>query len=201
LALAALVAAVFAYHAQAKAADELAKQVGIQSDQLKDQREANSKQAQVVDAQLREMQQRERIIERQQADLVTLTPSSTTVMLQQDMQLPPDADVFEALVFNGSHRPIRNVACRIELTPGESPRESDFVGLSVRAPGGHRLSDPAEGSEARLIRAEETWGFVFQHEFKRYTDARITLRFNDDARLHWQIDHDMSLTKLDTRDW
>jgi hypothetical protein len=28
----------------------------------------------------------------------------------------------------------------------------------------------------------------------------LTLRFTDDAGLHWQIDHDLHLRKLDNRD-
>ena len=30
--------------------------------------------------------------------------------------------------------------------------------------------------------------------------AHITARFTDDARLYWQIDHDLHLEKLDSRD-
>jgi hypothetical protein len=29
----------------------------------------------------------------------------------------------------------------------------------------------------------------------------MTLRFTGDAGLHWQIDHDLHLEKLDNRDW
>src|SRR5436305_2840676 len=74
IALLALIAATAAYFKQAGAAKKLAEQVDLQRDQLKDQQEANRKQADVVDAQLREMQQRAEAIERQQADEVTLTP-------------------------------------------------------------------------------------------------------------------------------
>jgi hypothetical protein len=35
---------------------------------------------------------------------------------------------------------------------------------------------------------------------KQHPEARMTVRFTDDADLHWQIDQDLHLKPLDNRD-
>jgi hypothetical protein len=200
-ALGALIAAGLAYALQDGASRKLAEQVSLQHEQLKDQQRANHLQAKVLEAQLRQIQQRAEGYERQQADAITLTPSSSAVVLQQGMRLPPDATVYEALVLNGSPRPIRNATCHIKLASGAgSTYKADFVSRYVETADGRRLREQDEGSQVVLARAGETWAFNFQHEFRGYSDARMTLRFTDDAGLHWQIDHDLHLQKLDNRD-
>src|SRR5258706_10143334 len=75
-ALGALVAAILAYFKQADAARKLAEQVRLQSDALADQRQANAKQAEVLEAELAGLRQRAEALAWQQADAVTLEPSS-----------------------------------------------------------------------------------------------------------------------------
>jgi hypothetical protein len=50
------------------------------------------------------------------------------------------------------------------------------------------------------MRASETGALLFPVGADLNRDARVTMRFTDDAGLHWQIDHDMHLEKLDNRD-
>jgi hypothetical protein len=202
-------AAWLAYRKQADAASKLAEQVDLQRDQLKDQQEANRKQAQVMDAQLREMQQRAEAYERQQADAITLSPQrwGSRVPGLREGQGP---SVHMARVTNQWHRPIRNVVCRIQPAPGDPMHEACLVGQVVRlspspVAAGHvpteRIGDVAEDTKMDLVRPDAAVVFVFMYEIAQYLDARMTLRFTDDAGLHWQIDHDQHLEKLDSRDW
>ena len=53
-----------------------------------------------------------------------------------------------------------------------------------------------------LIRAGQRYGFVFEiRSNKVLIGDGIAVRFTDDAGLHWQIDHEQHLKKLDKRDW
>jgi hypothetical protein len=70
----ALIAAAFAYSKQAEAVGQQGTLLDLQRKQLADQQAANRKQAEAMDAQMREMQQRAESFERQQADAITLTP-------------------------------------------------------------------------------------------------------------------------------
>jgi hypothetical protein len=235
VALGALVAAAFAYRKQADAARDLSRQVGLQSDQLKDQQEAtrqqaeavsqlaeqariqreqlkdqqeaNAKQAQVLDAQLREIQQRAEAIERQQASAITLARRHW--ILPIGVREEGGSPVHMAVVENGSGRPIRNVVCRIRPTgPDDLLHEAYSVGRMVNRPPGaflrrdeqfDRFEDEAQGTKLSLIRAGERGAFVFIYEIANYAGLMV-LRFTDDAGLHWQIDHDLHLENLDSRD-
>ena len=201
LALAALIAAVLAYFKQADAARDLARQANLQGEQLEDQRQANAKQAEVLDAQLREFQQRERIIERQQADNIELKQSTLTSL---GGARPRGERSYQAEVINRSPRPIMEVTCRIEPAAGEGLQEAwsvSHVGEGgMQAPGFLMPGGQVQGSGLRFMRSGETWVFTFRPDAARYPNARITLRFTDDAGLHWQITPNLHLEKLDNRD-
>lgn len=138
LALGALVAAVVAYLEQRKAGRHLAEQVRLQGDALAGQREATialadqakaqrkaleiqqeaaRAQGKVLEAELRELNQRAAAVERQQAEAVVFAPKQA---------IAPDDTSGEvngklahmAVVRNGSQRPIRNVTCRLSPLPG-----------------------------------------------------------------------------------
>jgi hypothetical protein len=208
IALLALIAAIAAYRKQADAARDVSRQVNLQSQQLEDQRQANAKQAQVLDAQLREMQQRAEAIERQQADATRLTPTWWSGQVP-GIRAKPGPNVHMARVENRWHRPITNVVCRILPAPGDAMRVAALVGRMLKSdpppgppPGlGPRwvLVDQAEDTTVALVRPGEGAGFVFIYEAGQYPDARMTVRFTDDAGLHWQINHDEHLEKLDNR--
>lgn len=209
VALAALIAAVAAYRKQADAARGLSRQVKLQADQLEDQRSANAKQMQVLDAQLREMQQRAESIERQQAD-------ATRLMLRRwsgplpGIRTQPGPNFHMARVENQWHRPITNVVCRILPAPGDTMRVAALVGRMLRTDPSPLIAtgfgnnwvlvDQVEGTKVARVRPGDGAGFVFIYEMIKYPDAQMTLRFTDDAGLHWQIDHDEHLEKLDNRD-
>ena len=240
----ALGAAWLAYDKQADAADKLAQQVGLQRDQLKDQKEAsanlaqqvglqrdqlklqrealvnqqeaNRQQAEVVKEQLREMAERAEAYERQQADAITMTATHFAGELDgvRDKYAP---FLHMAVVGNEWHRPIRNVICRIQRTgnAGTEPairsgklikvqpsmeQQATFGPVYGPLQAHDELVDITEDGKVPFVRAGERAAFIFKRDLEKYPHARITARFTDDAGLHWQIDPDLSLTRLGSRD-
>lgn len=207
--------AVRAFRAQAKEISDQAGVLKIQSSRLElqerqfeDQRRINQKRDELLDKQIRESEQWAQTFERRQADAIDLEPGSIRMTVPG---LNPDEEprAWRADVTNGSPRPIRNASGRIEAAAGSTPQPAaladvyaDFAPSAISHPvGGHRaLIKPPERPAIPLIRAGDTGALVFPVGTKANPDARITVRFTDDADLHWQIDHDLHLEKLDNRD-
>jgi type II secretory pathway pseudopilin PulG len=180
----------------------------LQERQFKDQRAINQKRDALLNKQLSEAEQRSVIIERQQAEMIDLEPTSTS---REVPGLAPDTDgmAWAAALANRSPRPIRNVASRIEAAPGAPAQEASLSGVyaefepSPITPAGaaitRALIDPSEKPSITLIRAGETGAFLFPVG-RLNLDAQVTVRFTDDAGVHWQIDHDLHLEKLENRD-
>jgi hypothetical protein len=205
-------------------------QLDMQRRQLADQQrllegevERNKRRDQLLDAQLDELEQRKRALEREQADKVGLSFSSTTFESRyvEDGELPgvaPGEVVHMAVISNGSHRSIRDVRCRWGTSRDDEdisdilgpPSHSSFAVVVGRLPS-LRSDARTESRElgllegvdrARLIRAGQSYGFVFEILIHHVLIGDgISARFTDDAGLHWQIDHEMHLTKLNRRDW
>jgi hypothetical protein len=218
LAAFAIVTAVFAilaFRKQSREVSDQAEMLQVQSSrfevqerQFEDQRKINQKRDELFDKQLRESEQRTMIIERQQAEMVDLEPRSTS---REVPGLDPAADdrAWVADIANRSPRPIRNVAGRIEAAPGATPQEASLSGVYAEFPPSpfgdpeiarRALIDPPERPDIPLVRAGETGTLLFPVGAGLNPDARVTARFTDDAGLHWQIDHDLHLEKLDNRD-
>ena len=112
-------------------------------------------------------------------------------------------------VANRSPRPIRNVTGRIEAQPGASLQGAALADvyadlrpspLTVPSAATRALIDPPERPDIPLIRAGEIGALIFPVGADRNPDARMAVRFTDDAGLHWQIDRDLHLEKLNNRD-
>ena len=182
-------------------------QLNLQSRQLAEQHEVikgeverNKKRDALISGQLRELEQRALTFERQQAEEVDLKPSYSTARIAGS-DPPATHRVHGTEVSNGSQRPIRNVAGRIEPEPGATLQAADKVGVFDEFPNGKRaFPPPQQNSHIPLLRAGETGGFIFAADTKGHPKARFTVRFTDDARLHWQIDPDLHLEKLPSRD-
>jgi hypothetical protein len=179
------------------------RQLASQQDVLKGEVERNKRRDALLDGQLRELEQRARTLDRQQAEEVDLRPGST-IWVIPGFEQPSGAvdEVYSADVANGSRRPIRNVACRIEAAPGDGLQEARLAGLYVEFAGPQprrRLVDPAETPRIQLIGAGKTASFIFAVDPPRHPEARMTARFTDDAGLHWQINHDLHLEPLPDR--
>ncbi len=101
---------------------------------------------------------------------------------------------WRAVIHNGSSRPIRDVAARIEREPGaERQRPFEFM-LGEDRP--YR-----NGADIWVLHKGQQASLGFQVTRHDHPDAEITVRFDDDAGLHWEIDHHLHLMRLDLRDW
>jgi hypothetical protein len=179
------------------------RQLAEQKDVLKDEVYRNRQRDALIKGQLLELEQRALTYERQQAQDIDIR-ASTIAGPMPDMGVLGEQALRAALVHNGSARPVRNVACRIEPSPGDSLVKAGCVGRLVdfhAAPGSRFLADQAAEPAVRLVRADATVEFILPVEAEAYPKARLTVRFTDDAGLDWQIDPDLHLGKLDGRDW
>jgi hypothetical protein len=208
VALAALIAAILAYGKQSA-------QLVLQRAALIDQQQANSNQANLVNNQLAELAGRAAALERQQAEAVTVLTRGWGGKVPG---VRSTGRLHMAVVSNESPRPIRNVACRIQQTPkdgmslapvagrmGTRPPTQDEADISRITTGQpaeliEELMDVTKDSKVRFVRASGQAGFIFPYSVASHPDARITVRFADDAGLNWQIDPDLRLTRLDSRD-
>ena len=208
--------AILAFRKQSREVSDQAELLQVQSSRLElqerqfeEQRTINRKRDELLDKQIRESEQRARTFDRQQAEAIDLKPGSTmrTVPGYAPNSL---AKVHDADVANESRRPIRNVACRIEASPGSGLQEARLAGVyftipAMTLPSGAgrpagRALETAETPSIPLLRAGETGSFVFAVSTEQDPEAQVRLRFTDDAGVHWQIDHNLHLEKLDNRD-
>jgi hypothetical protein len=188
VALLALIGAGIAYKYQAE-------QVRLQREQLADQKEASRQQSRVIAEQ-------NRLRQREQADQVEFSwqPSAPLDETQQD-------EIWMGVVRNASQRPVRDVVCRIHPHPAE---DFEFgaqgvgqlmnIGMDTRA-NVPTFASPRLGDMVPLIRRDAACGFKTSITVHDHGVARMMVRFTDDAGLHWEIDPDLHLKKLDHRDW
>lgn len=179
-------------------------QLRQQGNVLKGEVERNKRRDELLDGQLRELGRRAMLAERQQANyvLVELKQWSGT----GSGALPPGSigTAYLAAVTNESDRPIRHVVARLDID-GELSRFATRLGQLVE---GHffqaatalQFNYFADGDRFDLIRAGTSGGFAFPREVEDHRKAAVTARFTDDAGLHWEVDHDLSLARLDNRD-
>jgi len=148
--------------------------------------------------------------ERQQADQVGVEGCP---MDGAEVQvLPADATepVNMAIVVNGSRRPIRMVSCQLAAESVRNGAAAEVLAQVILdlivepvGPGQMKLVKPRIGlrsTKAPVILAGGTVGFAFPFSIAEYPVPHFTTRFTDDAGLHWQINPEMHLEKLASRD-
>lgn len=148
-------------------------------------------------------------LERQQADEVSMLRSN--IDGAQAVVLPDDATepVHMLIVTNGSRRPIRNVVAKIEGSPaGAAAKHDKFadntgeliaVQMASAAKAG-TFKPGRHGSKIAVLQGGQRAAFVWNFSTARYPNPRFTLRFTDDNALDWEIDNDLHLVKLDSRE-
>lgn len=230
LAIFAIVTAIYAIRAYRKQSQEVrdqaemlsvqSRRLDLQNRQLEGQREVNELQVRDLRESLDERTRLRRLAEREQANDVGFAwwPSSHVLIMNPPVQ--PLADTTSRpvaltgantsgmsvlAVDNASRRRIPNATCRI------APSEDSGLTLTAERTGqltdvgssAHRamMSNPAEGDTVPLIRVGSQYGFLFRFDIEQNPDARLAVRFTDDAGLHWQIDQDLHLEPLGNRDW
>jgi hypothetical protein len=153
--------------------------------------------------QQRELQQRQLLSERQQANSVTLTREPSDIV---PASFSTAGRVWMAVVANESDRPIRDVACRIQSAVGGrltgEARIGELVSMAT-VQGGRTFKDlPPEQQQVSLIRISRAYGFVFSVSADGHPTAQVLARFTDDIGFHWELDQDLHLKKLNHRnDW
>jgi hypothetical protein len=173
------------------------RQLAGQQAVLEGEVQRNVRRDQLLDGQLRELEQRSLVAERAQAEAVSfeLTDSAGEV------------SVYMVNVTNSSSRPIRNIVCRVLSGGGGPAQAADSYGQLVDwAPGGEVLQRVVvhgeEGSCLPLLRPGLIFAFTFGIGRADCPDATAVARFTDDAGLHWELGHDLHLVKIEDRsDW
>ena len=174
-------------------------QLGLQRRQLREQQKDIARQA----AQL----------ERQQANLVDVTPRVVNGAQAGVLAAEDTLSVHAVMVTNGSGRPIRDVVATIctdhpsfKASPSRlnfAHRIGEFVDAAL-APGttAEQLMTSENTDRLRVLPARRRGAMVFPFNTRDYLNPKFTVRFTDDAGLNWQIDNDLHLTGLDSRaDW
>jgi hypothetical protein len=119
------------------------------------------------------------------------------------------------IVANASDRPIREVVVSVVAIGTDRSirheRLANVVGEMVPDPVGVFLGRKDATDETfvfrsnaetmPVLRAGHTAGFVWAFTVDRYPEILPTVRFTDDAGLHWQINADLHLERLTERDW
>ena len=150
-------------------------------------------------AQNRETERQVAALERQQADQVDVRSTPVVATADRAAGQPGKRPLFNRgiTVENGSRRPIRDIAARLDSAgDGQALIEPARTGF-VRD-GGTTWGD---SSVMDLLRARNEGSFYFAVPTNEHPKATILIRFTDDAGLHWQIDHNLHLQKLPGRDW
>jgi hypothetical protein len=185
-------------------------QLDLQRRQLRSQQEVIAADAErrkdrdtLLEGQLRELEQRTIVAERAQAEQVEFSwRSSVPLEGREDV-----GQIWMGVVQNASQRPIRDVVCRIQPHPaqgfdfgalGVGQLESAGIGSAAQMP---VFTGAMLGDRVPLIRVGQTWGFKTEIRFADHGVARMKVRLTDDAGLHWEIDPDLHLMKLQERNW
>jgi hypothetical protein len=148
--------------------------------------------------------------ERQQADQVEVAARAIDGAAAKVLPDDQGEPVHMVVVDNGSKRPIREVAVKIEaIQADESVRQqkmADVWGeLMPYALGSTTTAEAfvlqARASTMPVLRAGHKGAFVWGFTAALYPRLLSWVRFTDDAGLHWEITTDLHLRKLPKRDW
>jgi hypothetical protein len=141
----------------------------------------------VLDGQLREIQDRERTRQREQAERVDLTWELSDPQLGRSL----------IVVKNGSARPLRDVTAVIHTAGNVPPSLPLNCDVMVFA-GGWGMPPPNGGRETRItvLRPGEQAGYVMALAPGSITEAEARVQFTDDAGYRWQLTSDLSLSLL-----
>jgi hypothetical protein len=153
----------------------------------------------LLDRQRRELQAQELTREREQAAQINVSWTSFTNEQANSL----------GNIYNNSRRPIRDVACQLDLGNGDPLIRPEYSAwLRSKDKPDERSGSMFDKTHMRQgwrilgIRADNAIAFYFPGmEPTQYPDGRMLVRFKDDAGLHWELDHHMHLVKLDQRDW
>ena len=142
----------------------------------------------LLDGQLRELADRQRSAEREQAVSIDLT--------WNDLDDDPGSSL--VVVINGSRRPVRSVTCVVY--PESSDRTlppSSCAEMYPPTPERGGWTFPNRGADGPMIyalRAGGRAGFKFPRSRQELLEAEV--QFNDDAGLRWGLSNELYLRRL-----
>jgi hypothetical protein len=164
-------------------------QLNLQRRQFAEEFSRHAARDKLLDGQLRELADRQRSAEREQAESVDLT--------WNDLDDDPGSSL--VVIINGSRRPIRSVMCVVY--PESSDRTLPSIRCAEMYPpilerGGWTFPDPpgASGSMIYALRADGRAGFKLPRARKKLLEAEV--QFNDDAGLRWALNNELHLRRL-----
>lgn len=155
-----------------------------------------------------QFQDQTRIQEREQADQIDVVARTISKEAQESWLAKHQGELahphaHSVVVTNGSKRPIREVACKVEVGRNDGSAHALGEGVYGYMAGtdfvGHFI-ERGSGSTMPVLRAGMKAGFAWSGAAE-YPRIVWTVRFTDDAGRHWEIDTDLHLRKLDHRDW
>jgi hypothetical protein len=175
-------------------------QLRLQRQQLRDQQyviqdevKRNHRRDELLDGQLRELQQRDQFAAREQAEQIDLTWNR-------------DGPGTFALVINDSRRPIRDITCQIKNGPADRPAvPAEAAGEMALITTGEAegwavpLGGLIKGSRIPVIHRGGRGGFKFSSTQPEQDGSRLIARFTDDAGLHWELDNGLHLQQITNR--
>jgi hypothetical protein len=158
---------------------------------------------------LRQLREQQDVIRRQTAQLERRQAEKVGFSWESARPVNETLDdlVWMGVVLNDSHRPIRDVICRLQPGPGRDfDVEAQGVAEIVDAGIASNVSAPVLVNlrldrRVALIRAGARFAFKTSVPVKDHGVARMMVRFTDDAGLQWQVDPDLHLEKLERREW
>jgi hypothetical protein len=155
--------------------------------------ERNKARDALLDTQLREMQDRERSRQREQAERVDLAWDAYKPELARSL----------IVVTNESTRPIRDIAAVVHTSDKVPASVPLGCALMVPAPIGDVVAWTMPGQEhvyghrrIDVLRAGDGAGFEMSLAPEALTGSEARVEFTDDAGYRWRLTHDLSLTLL-----
>jgi hypothetical protein len=167
------------------------RQLRQQGDVIKGEIERNTARDKLLDAQLREVNQRETSRQREQAEHIDLT--------WEDMPSAPGESL--VTVINGSRRPIRSVSCvawvgdskeRLDPRYAAEMRPIDFPRQVFVMP----EQKPDSWMKVYALRAGSRAGFQFATQVS--DDDETEIEFTDDAGCQWSLTSGLHLGPLES---
>jgi hypothetical protein len=166
----------------------------------------NERRDELLDGQLAELQQRAALAERAQADMIQVSMQAADPVGQTEEGKAAGA-VSMAIIANASGRPIRKVVARFQRTwLDKFGSRAEFVAelIDIALESGIEISKPTAMKpvdKARLLRPGQRIGMISGIPVESFGLVGAKVRFTDDAGAHWEIDPDLHLAKLSSRDW
>lgn len=175
--------------------------------------ERSQKRDDLLDGQLRELADRERARQREQAEKVNLSLQPVRISEATDAKpgghQPASASRWagSCRVTNGSGRPVRRVACRLNLD-GREIRAVRFAILSPIKKGRREVFSPPPDDSVladeylNLLALEMIIAyFTIPEEIDVVRTKRCVIRFTDDADRRWELDANMHLIVAPDAKW